>query len=282
MATNLLLRRLAPAAFLVAGACFATRNDVLILQRDIRESRAELTRQVQQLQQQQTQNAENLRLMILAYSDSLRKFEERFWSTGGDLTDSQKALARSLDTYLARLDAALDEMRRQSATIALIQERVDALTIAQATAAPATSNPDSVSRDSVPVGAVGGPVENLAAGKRQLDLGNFGTARGSFEAVLEIASDTALLSEAHYLIGMTYYAETNFAVADSVFLVVLQRYPRTAVEVKALYKHGVFLKDQRQFAEARGIFNRVVAEFPNSDEAPLARDRIAEIPPRPD
>jgi TolA-binding protein len=59
-----------------------------------------------------------------------------------------------------------------------------------------------------------------------------------------------------------------------VYAIVVSRYPNSPRAVTALYKRGVIAQQAGRNAEAQRFFNQVVRQFPRSDEAALARDRL--------
>src|SRR5919206_5139256 len=91
MATRL-LRRLAPAAFLAAGACVATRNDIQLLQQDLRVMRAESA----QADSARRQQLEAALAAVSQANDSLRALSARLTRYQGDVRGDLYALGQQL------------------------------------------------------------------------------------------------------------------------------------------------------------------------------------------
>ena len=62
--------------------------------------------------------------------------------------------------------------------------------------------------------------------------------------------------------------------ADSVYQLVAAKYPKSKAAPTALYKYALSLIAQKNTAPAKVALNRIVKDYPNSDEASLARDLL--------
>ena len=64
----------------------------------------------------------------------------------------------------------------------------------------------------------------------------------------------------------------NTAAADSVYQLIPTKYPKSPDAATALYRHGKLLCRTNKRGEGRIVLNRVMRDFPNSDEARLAKE----------
>jgi len=79
---------------------------------------------------------------------------------------------------------------------------------------------------------------------------------------------------AQLYIGQSFAEEKNMSAADSVYQLVAAKYPQSKAAPTALYKFALSLIAQKKTAPAKAALNRIVKEYPNSDEASLARDLL--------
>ena len=253
--------RLSPVALALAtGACFATRNDVKILQDDITNFRAS---------QQKADSARAAQIdKIIAnlgeVSDSLRSTSARVarWQANaqGDLRNIQEQLVQVQELTGASQQRLL-ELRRD------LEEK---------NSQPPAPVPGDTTR---PVGAAAqpagpGPATLYKLAFDQMSRGSHSTARTGFQDLLTQYPSSDLAPDAQYYIGETLQAEGNTAAADSVFSVVVSKYPTTPRAATALYKHGLFLQKAKRDREARQAFQTVIDKYPRSDEAALAREQL--------
>jgi len=252
--------RLAPVALALAtGACFATRNDVRILQDDITKFRAT---------QQTADSARAAQLAQVAMTlgqvnDSLRATSARMvrWQANaqGDIRNIQEQLVQIQELTGASQQRLLD-LRRD------LEERP---------APPVPVVPGATSRVVPPTaGAQPGPATLYKLAFDQMSRGSHSTARSGFQTLLEQYPTSDLAPDAQYYIGETLQAEGNTSGADSVFSLVVSKYPSAPRAATALYKHGLFLQKAKRDREARQAFQTVIDKYPRSDEASLAREQL--------
>ena len=59
-----------------------------------------------------------------------------------------------------------------------------------------------------------------------------------------------------------------------MYQLVVSKYPQSKAAPTALYKYALSLIAQKKTVPARAALNRIVKDYPNSDEASLARDLL--------
>jgi tol-pal system protein YbgF len=257
--------RLAPVALALAtGACFATRNDVKILQEDVASVRAS------------TLKADSARAAQIA----------QVAATLGEVTDS----IRSANARLARLQATVQgDLRGIQEQLLQIQELTGQSQknlidwraqmeerAAQTAPSPVAPMPGDTTVPSPAAGppAPPGPATLYKLAFDQMSRGSHSTARSGFQDLLTQYPTSPLAADAQYYIGETLQAEGNTAAADSVFTLVVSTYPNAPRAATALYKHGLFLQKAKRDREARQAFQSVIDKYPRSDEAALAREQL--------
>ena len=248
------LRALAPALALVTSACLASKQDVTLLQADIRASRADMARadSARRLQ------IDQVLVQVLRSNDSVRTLSARLAKLQADVANDHYEMGRQI--------LQIQELSGQSTR--RLQELRSSLEDRNQTAvAPA---PGDTSRSA----AAPGQGQLFQSSLDQLRRGSVGVARSGFEELLRTYPNSDDAPEALVYIAETYAAERNQVAADSVYGLVVQRYPKSPKAATALYKRALVLKSAGQNAAARASLERIVREYPRSDEASLAREQL--------
>jgi tol-pal system protein YbgF len=257
--------RLAPVALALAtGACFATRNDVRILQEDLAASRAAMLRADSARAVQIAQVAATLGLV----TDSVRSANLRLERWQANATGELRSIQEQLIQVQQLTGASQGQLDRLRAELEESNSR------AQAAPAPAVPGDTTRSAAGTPPAAGPGPATLYRLAREQLERGSHGTARAGFQELLAQHPTSDLAPDAQYYIGESLAAEGNPAAADSVFNLVVSTYPRAPRAASALYKHGLFLQKAKRDREARQVFQSVIDKYPRSDEADLAREQL--------
>lgn len=231
----------AAAGFLLLSttACLATRQDVEILQQDLRLVRSEAAR-----------------------DDSIRAVQIQ------RLADSVTALNRRVVEFRAetrgRLGTLDEQLMRTQEMAGQSQSRVQEMrAVLEQARTPAADS-----------GAAPGPNQLYQLGRDQFMRGSNSAARTAFQELLASHPQSDVAGDAQFYVGETFSAEGNNRAADSVYAIVGSQYPNSQRAATALYKRGVIAQQAGRSADARRHFDAVVSRFPNSDEAALARDRL--------
>jgi tol-pal system protein YbgF len=251
-------RALAPVALLATGACFATRNDVAVLQSDIAAMRAEAAR-----------------------ADSARAAQvDRVLASLGLATDSLRALsARSL-RFQGDVRGELTSMGQQLITIQELtgqsQRRLQELRAGLEQRAEEVGVPPASPGGATPPGAAAtpGPGQLFQIAVEQYRRGSFGAARAAFQEYLRAYPTGTDAAEAQYYLAESHAGEQNMAAADSAYAAVVTRYPSSPRAATALYKRALAQQTAGRTAQSRALLERVVKEYPRSEEAVLAREAL--------
>jgi tol-pal system protein YbgF len=271
-----LVRRLAPVFVMATGACFATTNDVRVLQSDVQALRQEQARKDSAM----LQALEELMVSLRRQNDSLRNLSDRLTRTQGDVRGDLYTINQQLlqiQELTGQSQRRLQELR--SSIEARQQEAVQTT--------PTTTTPRDTVRDTVragvappaaapsgvPAGAPG-PNQLFQSSLDQLRRGSPGSARRGFEELLRLYPTSDVAGEAQFYLGEALAAEGNVAAADTAYATVVSKYAQSPRAATALYKRALLLEQRGNIAQARTALNDIVRRYPRSDEAQLARERL--------
>lgn len=277
---------LAPAVVFAAGACFATRSDVQILQSDLGTLRVEQARR----DSLRGAQLDHVVTTLGGVNDSLRVLSGRLGKFQGDVQGELYNLGQQLITIqeltgqsqrrLQELRAGLEERAPGTIGPAAGTPPAPAATPAApgagtgATTSPAGAAAGSPAAGTVPVPAGPGPNQLYQLSLDQLRRGSAATARTGFEDLLRQYPTSDLAPDAQFYIAESWAASANAATADSAYLLVTSRYPTSPRAATALYKHALIQLQQGRVTQGRGALDEVVRKYPRSDEAELARERL--------
>lgn len=276
---------------LATSACFATRNDVRILQEDIlsfrsMQMRADSARARQLADISRAINA-NL-ASINSVRDSVRDVGVRLLSFQGATRQELYSLGERLIQLGSLMGASADAMRAFRADL---EERNRQTLEAQLRAVSTTAAPGDSTKSPAPIiSLTEGPNVLYQMGRDQLSANAWNAARDAFMELITKHPTSDLIPNAMLGIADAFDAEGNRAQGDSVYRAVFAKYPSHEVAPRAMYKLGLSLDrqskvagasppdKQRLKAEARKTMQEVARLFPRSDEATLAADWLRNNP----
>ncbi len=131
--------------------------------------------------------------------------------------------------------------------------------------------------------------ESYQAAYLDFSRGRYELAMSGFRDFLRRYPDSPLADSAQYGIGESYYSVATAATSQGQtdkatraleqavqeFRKVIVIYPRGSKVPSALYKEALSLTELKQTALARARLQYLVDHFPQSEEAPLAKERLA-------
>jgi tol-pal system protein YbgF len=256
-------------AFIPVAGCFATRNDVRILQGDVFTLRTELARSDSARQQQLAMVASSVAAALAGLRDSLGALSMRLVRYQADLRQDLASLERQLQMMgeltgeaqrrIAQFAAELEGRAAQQAAT-----RGDTLTGGAVGGAPGAPAP--------------GPYTLYLLGREQLQQSSFAAARGAFTTLLREYPQSELAPSAQLSLAIALEAEGLQADADTAYQAVVARYPGSSAVATARYKLALSLARQGKRAEARAAMERIVREYPRTEEAELAADWLRRNP----
>ena len=136
-----------------------------------------------------------------------------------------------------------------------------------------------------PPGAAGqgAPTEDASpralydAAYEDLMRGNHGLAVMGFQEVIEQYPTSQLADNALYWLGEAFYVQKDYKRALEHFQKVSSDYPKADKVPAALLKVGFCEIELGRKSKARSALQELVKTYPNSEEAHLARDKLAEL-----
>lgn len=106
---------------------------------------------------------------------------------------------------------------------------------------------------------------------------NYQLALINFRAFQERYPGTRLSDNAQYWIGEVYYAQGQFTRAVEEFRMVIEEYPGQDKAPAAYYKLALCFQQLQDQATAKRYLEFLVEHFPNTREARLAKERLAQF-----
>ena len=244
---------LLPLLTLSATGCFATRNDVRVLQSDITALRAE------RALGDSARGAQIDRIIgqLLVATDSLRSLAGQSARFQGDARESLREMREAI--------VQVQELTGQS------QRRLQEIR----GAIEARAEPPAGDSTGAP-----GPNQLYELARQQYDRGSFPAARTAFDDLLTRYPTADVAPDALYYVAEAFAAEKKPAAADSVYQAVLTRYPTSARAASALYKRAKQRQNANKTAEARTLYQDLVRRYPRSIEAELACSAMSNVCPK--
>lgn len=286
--------RLLLAALLFGGCASVSDVAGVATQQDLLELRTELA-----LVQQSALRTKNDADAAIAQLD--RRQKERIAEED-----------RQLQTVTQRLDAVTNALTALSGRLDELNTRTEGLgrQMRGATPVPSPLPPTATARPAVPAPPPVAPSEPTPGSRPSTNplqpqdiyqaayidfsKGSYPLAIAGFREFLRRYPDHALGGAAQYWIGEAHFSlargYTNAGQADKAtealeqavqeFRKVQANYARSDKAATALYKEALALLDLKQPAVAQARLQYLVDNFPQAEEAPLARERLAALKPR--
>jgi len=107
--------------------------------------------------------------------------------------------------------------------------------------------------------------------------GKYDLAVSGFQRFVREFPGTSLTPNAHYWLGESYYQQKDYVRAMQAFEYVASEFPGNEKVPASLFKTGVAAAETGDLPKAKKSLKRVIEEFPTSDEAKLAKNKLAEI-----
>jgi tol-pal system protein YbgF len=272
----------APVVILTAGACFATRSDVRVLQSDLQVVRGDLHTTRGELLARDSAFARALAdvaASLAVVDDTVRSMHATTMRLRGDVREDLQAIRQQLITIQERTGESsrrIQELRAQLETDAADRAAADmgvrdtikpppGARPPVAGATPSTANPAGAAAPASP-----GPAQLYQLAQDQFRRGSAGSARAAYTQLLTQYPTSDLAPDALYGVAETWASEGNNVSADSVYALVVERYPQSQRAPTALYKRATALRVVGQTEQARVLFQQIVDKYPKSDAALLA------------
>ncbi len=116
------------------------------------------------------------------------------------------------------------------------------------------------------------------ASYQDLTQGKFDLARQGFAEFLRRYPESALADNAQYWIGESYYSQREYVRAAMEFAEVAEKYPAGDKVPASMLKRAYALISLSKRTEARALLEKLVKQYPNTNEAELAKARLKDMP----
>ncbi len=107
--------------------------------------------------------------------------------------------------------------------------------------------------------------------------GDIQKARELLTRFIELFPLHGMVANAHYWLGETYYSEKKYDQAVLEFQEVIKKFPGKEKVPAAMLKQGMAFKELGDAKSARYIYKKLGEDFPASDEARVAREKLKEL-----
>ncbi len=280
MVVGRLVRLIPLAALTAVSGCFATRNDVRIVQGDVVALRTELLRK----DAEQNATLAKAMAMLAAATDSLARISTRTIGIQGDVRGEMRSVKEMLlqvQTLLGQSQANINRIRAELEARAQAPVVPPPAPVATPTGAPlpggAPPSGPPVGQPPVRVDSTprsGGPSQLYQQGMDAIRRGAPQSARTAFQELLSNFPTSDLAPDAQFQIGQSLFVEKNYGGADAAFGAVVAKYADAPKAPLALYRRATIAKLQGNMPEAKKLLQEVISRFPKSDEAELAADEL--------
>jgi tol-pal system protein YbgF len=265
-------RRALPVVLLATGACFATRNDVRILQADVLTFRQQAAR----ADSARAREIATLTSLLNVVGDSLKAASATLVRFAGDTRGELRRVGDQviqMQELVGQSQAVVNRLRAEN------EERAARQTMPVPPATPPTA-PAGDSTTVPPVATPPAPGASLMfqEGLAQFRRGSYGAAQTVFEDLLRLHPTSDVAPDALYYLAESYDAGGTSPRADTTFLAVVAQYPTSPRAPASLYKMALSLARRGSKTEARVAMDRIVKQYPASDVAEFAREWLAANP----
>jgi tol-pal system protein YbgF len=256
-------------ALLGAGAC-VSGSDIEGLHRHIDD----VDKKVDTVAKQSSSKDEVARI-----ADGLGKQSATLLRSNADLGSKFDDIVRELQTLAGKLEDANRRLGQLSQQIAETQARLSAAAAPQAATAPVSTaagpggSPAPVS-GAPPASRAPSPADLFAQATADYQRGQYELARQGFQEYVDTYPKTDLSDDAAYWAGECYAAQKRPREAIGAFEKMIRLYPQSDKGAAAHLKKALAHLELAEKAQAIVELGFVVREYPGSDEAKSARQRL--------
>ena len=248
----LLLVALAASA---ASGCVST-SDIESIQGQL----SDLQRQVLQVQTQGSSKEE-----IGALQTSVSQQTQSLLKSEADMQLDLQNVSAQIEQLQAKLEDTNHRLEQLSLQIAATNQALQN----QPTQPPAPDAPPPV--------AVGDPQSLYQSAYGDYLRKNYDLAIAGFQSYLDSYPETELADNAAYWIGESLYGQGKFDAAIRQFDELTARFPRSDKTASASLKKAFAYLERGNRSQGVAELQRLLRDYPNSDEASLARNRLRDL-----
>ncbi len=246
----------------VTGAC-GVQSDLTRVKNDTAQLRAQL--QVMREEVALREDLDSLRVHIVRLETLMRNQMDELLSMRADTGQRDGALEGRLQVLSMRIAESDRQFSALVRRLEGIQVRLGA-----------RETPDTSATQSGAIDIDPGELYDLAL--RDYQRGDYDVAVRQFAQYIEYYPDSELADEAQYYLGDCHYAQQRYTQALEAYETLLTAYPEGNKVPAALLKIAFVKVSTKEPAVARTYLDRVIRDFPDSEEAQLAKMRLDMMP----
>ncbi|HEX20155.1 MAG TPA: tol-pal system protein YbgF [Acidiferrobacteraceae bacterium] len=208
-------------------------------------------------------------------------------STAVDLLLQMDRLQKQIQQLRNQVEILTHEVKRlkkrQQVVLGDIDRRVSVLERGVATSPKSVTGNSTASAGAATVAVPGSANESkdYDTAFNLLKQGYYSRAAKAFSGFVRRYPNSALVSNARYWVGESYYVLRNFKLALTNFRKVLDDHPKSRKVSDALLKIGFTHYEMKNWGLARESLRQVVKRYPKSRNAKSAQIRLNKMKPRP-
>jgi tol-pal system protein YbgF len=257
---------------LIALAGCASKNDLEYLRSDFEELKTRLFQNEKEMGSLRSETREGLEKNLKDLQsdmDGMRKREADNQAALDGVKVDMQVLAGKLDDASLAAKKPIDDLsllkddtnRRFTA----LEGRVDKLEqYAEEQKKAALAKPEN-------------PDELYQKGLDTFKSGDAQKARELLTRFIERNPNHPMVANAHYWLGETYYSEKKYDQAILEFQEIIKNFPDKEKVPAAELKQGMAFKELGDRKSARYLFKKVIDDFPASDEAKIAKEKLKSL-----
>ena len=247
-----------------------------VFAQDSRLSLADRVTRLEQQAQSRDQSGTGLVNQIQQLSTQMRQMQgqiEELQHQLQELNDKNKAQYGDLDARLARLEGGGAGNSPGTADANPAAAATVAMGTASTSGPPATAASSSGAANADPAAAQAA----YETAFQSIRAGNYAAASREFRSFIKQYPNNALVPNAWYWLGQSYFVTTNYTVALDAFKQLVDQFPHSDKLPDALLKVGYCQIELKQVAAAKTTLKQVIAKYPGSDSASLAQERLQRL-----
>ncbi|HET7451516.1 MAG TPA: tol-pal system protein YbgF [Thermoanaerobaculia bacterium] len=254
------------AAGLLFGAGCVSSDDIEGLHRQMND----IERQIQAVESKSS-SKEEVQKLNASVSQQTTDLLKSNADTGVKLDE----LSRQIEALQAKLDDTNRRLAELSQQIAASPGSLGAPPGAGAAMSPSVGAPRP---NAPPPGGAGpSPQQLYDTAYGDYTKGRYELAISGFQEYIDRYPTTDLSDNAQYWVGESHFSERKFDAAIADFDALLKRWPKSDKAAAALLKKGLALQELGRRPEAAVALQYVIHEYPGSDEARLAKQRLTAL-----
>ena len=254
------------AAGLVLAAGCVSSDDIEGLHRQMND----IERQIQAVESKSSSKEEVQKL-----NASVAQQTSQLLKSNADTGVKLDELSRQIEALQAKLDDTNRRLAELSQQIAATQGDLGRPGAPPGAALSPSVGAPRPNAPGIPAGPSPQQLYDTAYG--DYTKGRYELAISGFQEYIERYPSTDLSDNAQYWIGESHFSERKFDDAIADFDALLKRWPKSDKSAAALLKKGLALQELNRRPEAVVALQYVIHEYPGSDEARLAKQRLSSL-----